>query len=391
MGLVLVTGKGGVGKTTLAAATALLAAERGARTLLVSTDAAHSLADVLETRLGAQPSPVAPNLDGVHLDGRDELERHWSVIADYLRRLVGWSELDRLHTDELMVVPGLEQLLALAHLRSLVEEGSWDAIVVDCAPSADSLRLLTLPDVARWYIERIFGRGGVLAGWGRRRAERVLAAPMPGNDVVRSVTDLADELGRMRDMFATASTTVRIVVSPERMVIAEAQRTLTYLALYGYLVDAVLVNRVMRPAIITEEMRPWIAAQEAQLEAIDQAFSPLPQLAVSHRMAEPIGIPNLRAIGHDLYGPLDPLVRLTSLPALEISSAGEQSVVRIPVHGVHRDDISLDRWGDDLVVTLGMHRRRVRLPDMLRSQEVVRAGLSDGHLEVVFGQVAHVG
>ena len=150
--VVLVTGKGGVGKTTLAAATALRAASLGARTLLVSTDAAHSLADVLGMNLGAEPSPVVERLDGLQLDGRHELQRSWHIIAEYLRRLLGFTELDRLHVDELIVVPGLDQLVALARLRALAAEGRWDAIVVDCAPSADSLRLLTLPDVLSWYV-----------------------------------------------------------------------------------------------------------------------------------------------------------------------------------------------------------------------------------------------
>ena len=169
--VVLVSGKGGVGKTTLAAATAIAASKRG-RTLLVSADAAHSLGDVLGQKLGPDPTPVAPHLDGLHLDGRLELERSWSAIADYLRDLLGWSNLDRLRIDELVVLPGLDQLLALSRLRSLAEEGHWDAIVVDSAPSADTLRLLSLPDVLQFYVDRLFGHDGVIGGWARRRFER---------------------------------------------------------------------------------------------------------------------------------------------------------------------------------------------------------------------------
>jgi arsenite-transporting ATPase len=214
---------------------------------------------------------------------------------------------------------------------------------------------------------------------------------MPGKAVVASVSDLADDLGRLRDMLATAVTTARIVVTPERVVVAEAQRTLAYLALYGYAVDAVLVNRALRPELMTETLRPWFVAQDAQMKAISTAFAPLPQLVTAHRMVEPVGQGCLTDLGRELYRDLDPLAELAPHAPLQITASGDQSMVRVPVHGVDRDEIRLDRWGDDLVVTLGMHRRKVRLPDMLRGQAVVRAGLNDGHLEVVFGEVAHVG
>ena len=167
MRVILVTGKGGVGKTTLSAATAVAAARQAARTLLVSTDAAHSVCDVIDRPLGAEPEPVAPRFDAVQLDGRHELQRSWASIADYLHRTLGWAEIHRLQVDELMVVPGLDQLVALARLRALVRDDRWDVIVVDCAPSADSLRLLMLPDVLQWYIDRLFGANGLSGSWMR--------------------------------------------------------------------------------------------------------------------------------------------------------------------------------------------------------------------------------
>ena len=391
MRLVLVIGKGGVGKTTLAAATALQAGRRGVRTLVVSTDAAHSLGDVLDVHLGSEPVAVAANVDALHLDGRTELEQSWKVISGYLRRLLGWSELDRLSTDELLVVPGLDELLALTRLRSLAVDGRWNAVVVDCAPSADSLRLLSLPDVLRWYVERLFGRNGGLSSWARRRIERTISVPMPGDEVIASVADLTDGLGRLRTMLASESTTARIVVTPERVVVAEAKRTLAYLALYGYSVDAVLVNRVIQSPVSSPELDHWIEAQRVQLAAIDDAFAPLPQLVVRHRFAEPVGAVCLSEVGAELYGERDPVAELGRHAPLAIRSTGRESIVSIPVDGFGRDDIELDRWGHDLIVTLGVHRRVVRLPDVLRDQDVVRAGLRDGRLEVVFEEATSVG
>jgi arsenite-transporting ATPase len=383
--VVLVTGKGGVGKTTLSAATAVVAAERGVRTLLLSTDAAHSLEDVLELRLGAEPSAIAAGLDGLQLDGRHELQRSWSSIVGYLRRLLGITDLDDLHLDELVVVPGLDQLVALVRLHELARSGRWEAIVVDCAPSADSLRLLALPDVVRWYVQRVFGRDGRLGRLARRHLERTLAVPVPDESVVSSITDMADDLSELRSTLDAGSTTARIVTTPERVVIAEAQRTLSYLALYGYAVDAVLVNRVA-PA-----SAPGVNGhgQRAQLDRIDDAFATVPRLVAHQRPCEPLGPAALADLGHELYRGRDPLAHLAPRDALEISSSGDEPVVRLPVTGVDRDRIELARERDELIVTLGSHRRTVLLPDALRRREVVRAGVAQNHLEVVFAGSGH--
>jgi arsenite/tail-anchored protein-transporting ATPase len=388
--VILVTGKGGVGKTTLAASTALIAAELRARTLLVSTDAAHSLEDVLMRRLDAEPVPITDNLDGLQVDGRRELQRSWSTIIDYIRRLVGLTDLDRLHADELMAVPGLDQLVALARLRSLAASGYWDAIVVDCAPSADSLRLLSLPDVMQWYLDRLLGANGRWSRWTRRRIERTLAVPAPDDDVLTSVNDLGDELRQLRATLDHAATTARVVVTPERVVVAEAQRTLAYLALYGYAVDAILVNRVPGAEMESPSLAPWLAAQQSQLSAIDTIFAALPRLTVRQRMAEPVGLAMLREVGVELYDGRVPLERLAAGAALEITTSGSESIVRLPVTGFDREQIQLERDGDEFIVTLGAHRRRVSLPESLRDRDVVRAGLNGSNLEVVFGESVRI-
>lgn len=385
----MLTGKGGVGKTTLAAATAVAAAQQGSRTLLVSTDAAHSVCDVLDRPLGAEPASVAPGLDAVQLDGRYELQRSWAAIADYLHRALGWAEIHRLQVDELMVVPGLDQLVALARLRALVNDGSWDTLVVDCAPSADSLRLLMLPDVLRWYIDRLFGESGITAAWMRRRVARTLAIPTPDDSVLDSIQDITNELSGLRAMLGEAVTTARVVVTPERLVIAEAQRTMAYLALYGYQVDAVLVNRVAGDEFAVPELERWRAMEQAQLDAIDRSFDPLPRLRVHRRYAEPIGLEMLAEVGDELYSGLDPVARLSDQPAFELDTHGAESRVRLFAPGFVRDEIALERDGAELIVTLGEHRRAVQLPDTLQYQDVVRAGRDGAYLEVVFGEKAN--
>jgi arsenite-transporting ATPase len=357
--------------------------------LLVSTDAAHSVCDVLDRPLGAEPSAVAPKLDAVQLDGRHELQRSWSAIADYLHQALGWAEIHRLQVDELMVVPGLDQLVALARLRSLVLDGTWDVLVVDCAPSADSLRLLMLPDVLRWYIDRLFGDSGLTSAWMRRRVAKTLAIPTPDDQVLNSINDITRELSGLRAMLGEAVTTARVVVTPERLVIAEAQRTMAYLALYGYQVDAVLVNRVAGAEFAAPELERWLEMERVQLDSIDRSFDPLPRLRVRRRYAEPIGLDLLDEVGNELYTGLDPVARLSDQPALELATHGAESRVRLFAPGVTRDQIALERDGAELIVTLGEHRRAVQLPDTLQYQDVVRAGRDGAYLEVVFGEKAH--
>ncbi len=357
----------------------------------MSTDAAHSLSDVFGQRLEAEPVALTDHLDGLHLDGRHELESSWATIADYVRDVLGATDLDALHVDELVVLPGLEEILALARLRSLIAQERWDAVIVDCAPSADSLRLLSLPDALGWYVDRLFGRSGLVGGWLRRRVERSFAIPAPDDDVVASIGELADQLRRLRTSLAAATTTARVVVTPEQVVVAEAQRTLTYLALYGYAVDAVLVNRVLPPEVAAAGLQAWACAEERQLERIDAVFAPLVRPRVSLRQSEPIGLDALREVGAELHAGLDPLACLSPCPALEIRSEGPCSILTIPARGIDREDIQMERIGDDLVLTLGHHRRWLRLPDGFRERRVVGASTNAAAVEITFGEAVRAG
>jgi arsenite/tail-anchored protein-transporting ATPase len=369
------TGKGGVGKTTLSAATAVNAADRGSRTLLVSTDAAHSLSDVLGTALGADPILISGNLYGLQIDSQHELQQSWSTISRYLKRVLGVAEIDQLRLDELVVVPGLDQLVALARLRSLALSGEWEAIIVDCAPSADSLRLLSLPEVLQWYSDRLFGRGGTFGKWGRRRIERSLSFPLPDEAVVDSIEEMSGELKQLRTVLNSPTTTARVVLTPERVVISEAQRTLAYLALYGHTVDAVLVNRV-----------PGGAGKTSELQSIADLFAGLPLLTMRNRPDEPIGLLQLRDLGTELYRNVDPLTKFVDTPALDIASDGDETVLRLLVPGASRDELDIEMEGDELIISLGSYRRTVKLPDGLIGRSVDRAGLRGQYLEIVFGE-----
>jgi arsenite-transporting ATPase len=384
MRLVLSTGKGGVGKTTVAAATALEAAGRGHRVLVVSTDPAHSLGDVLDLRIGSELTPVTARLDAVQLDGRHELERSWPLVTEYLRSVLGATDLDCVHADELLVVPGMDHLLALSRLRCLSQERQWDGIIVDCAPSADSLRLLALPGVLQWYMERLLSGGGLMTAFARRRLEHALDVRAPSEQVLRSVRDLVEELEALRHFLDDPGVSARLVLTPERVVLAEAERTLAYLALYGYATDAVIVNRVLGE----EFDGPFASMRRAQQEVLTtaaEAFSSIPRFELQLHPSEPIGLDALEVVGRDLFAGVDPLDRLAPGRSIEFAHRGNAHVLRVTARGVDPAAVHVTRVDGELIVTLASERRRIALPDGLVGRPIAGASLKAETLEVVFG------
>src|SRR5579875_870016 len=381
MRVVLFTGKGGVGKTTTAAATALRLADRGVKTLVLSTDTAHSLADALRTDLDDEPTEVVPGLSALQLDTQGRLERAWRDVQAYLLDVLTRGGVDPITADELTVLPGVDEVLALLGVRELAASGDWDAVVVDCAPTAETLRLLALPEALGWYLDRVFPAQRRLA-----RSMRPFAAllgrgeAIPPDSLLAALLRLADELAAVRGLLSDAATTsVRLVLTPEAMVVAEARRTMTALALYGYPVDLVIANRVFPPGG-DDWRRQWAAAQQDQLGEVRESFAGLEVVELSYRPGEPVGTEALRQVADELYGALpgdDPAapVRTARLPTVE-TVAGEY-VLRMPLPDADAGDVDAARVGQDLVVTVGGHRRVLALPSVLRRCEVV-GGRYDG-------------
>src|SRR6266542_2803763 len=275
MRIVLFTGKGGVGKTTTASATALRLADRGVKTLLLSTDSAHSLGDALGAELGNEPVEVAPSLWAVHIDTQQRFEVAWRDVQRFLLDLLARGGVDPITAEELTVLPGVEEVLALLAVRDLALNGQWDVLVVDCAPTAETLRLLALPEALGWYMDRIFPVERRLVRSLRPVLTRVAGIPMPADKVFDAVERLHTELAEVRDVLTDPGTSVRLVLTPESVVVAEARRTLTSLALYGYRVDAVMANRIFPADSGDAWLRGWVAAQRVQLEEIEDSFAPL--------------------------------------------------------------------------------------------------------------------
>lgn len=381
MRVLLFTGKGGVGKTTTAAATAVLAASRGLKTLVLSTDPAHSLADAFGLPLGPEPTFIDTGLDGMQVDGQGAFERSWREIQNYLRVVLERAGVDALQAEELTVLPGAEEVLALLELRQQAASGRYDLVVVDCAPTGETLRLLALPEALRWYVEKVFPAHRRALKAVRPLLSRVTEVPDLG--VFDAVARLHADLFEVRELLTAPTTSVRLVLTPEAVVVAEARRTLTSLALYGYRVDGLVANRVI-PASVDPWMSGWVEAQRTQLATVRADAAPLPVRESPYAAAEPVGLEALLALGAEVYGDTDP----TELPATEelltVSQEGTGFRLSIALPLARIEDLDLSRSGDELVITVGGHRRLLALPSALRRCDVAGATLVHGRLNVRF-------
>ncbi|HEX9889284.1 MAG TPA: ArsA family ATPase [Nitriliruptorales bacterium] len=385
MRIQLFTGKGGVGKTTVAAATAVRAAEAGRRVLVTSTDPAHSLADALDVPLGDEPTPVAPRLQAQQIDAQQRLERHWQEVRDYLVQVLAWGGLGDVQAEELVLLPGLDEVFSLVDLRHHIESEVYDLVVVDCAPTAETLRLLALPDALRWYVDRVLRPGRRVARVARPVLSRLNTAPVPEDEVFGAVERINDDLAAVHAILQdTDVSTVRLVVNPERMVISEALRTATSLSLFGYAVDAVVVNRLLPEEVTDPYFERWKKLQHEHLETVRTSFEPTPILTARLFDDELVGGAGLRRLAGELYGDLDETeVLQASRPVvLERSEDGYRLRIALPFAG--KDDVDLHRRGHELYVRVAGVKRTVPLPATVQRCRVVGAGLQDGVLEVRF-------
>lgn len=385
MRVLLFTGKGGVGKTTVATATAVRAAESGARTLVCSTDPAHSLGDALDVSLGDQPTPVTGRLDGQELDARTRLEEAWGEIREYLVALFDWAGADAVEAEELAVIPGLDEVFALAELRARAESGEYDVIVVDCAPTAETLRLLSLPDVLGWYMQRVFPAQRTVTKAVRPLVARMMQMPVADDGVFGAVRRFYDRLDGVRDLLTDGDVaSARLVVNAERMVIAEARRTYTYLSLFGYHVDAVIVNRLLPDEVADPWFKAWRETQAEHLATIDDAFEPVPVLRASHAQHEVVGLQRLGTFAAELYADHDAVERLSAIEPLRVAARDDTLVLSLQLPFADKREVDVSRTDDELFVTLGTYRRAIVLPDSLRRRAVGRASLEVGRLDVEF-------
>ncbi len=394
MRIVLFTGKGGVGKTTTAAASAVRAARAGISTLVMSTDAAHSLSDALESDLGGgHPVEVEPGLHALQVSAHHSVDQSWRVVQDYLLEVLATVGVDAVVAEELTSLPGAEEIAALLELRTRAESGRWDLIVVDCAPTAETLRLLALPEALAWHLERLLpGQRGLLRTL-RPAAAVATGMPLPEAAVVETVKGWYRQMREVQRLLTSDATSVRLVLTPERVVIAESRRTWTSLSLYGYVVDEVVVNRVFPDAAaeVRGRARPdpwrsgWNAAQREGLVDVAQSFSGIPVVTCPYLACEPTGTEALAALAaaqsqDDLSSLLTPVTRR----GLTVERHGDEFLLTLPLPLVTASEVDLKRRDDELLVVVGDHRRVLTLPAVLKRCVVTTAAVKGGTLRVRF-------
>jgi len=382
--VLLFTGKGGVGKTTASAATATLAAVRGRKTLVLSTDPAHSLADALGLPLGPDPTEVDTGLYGMQVDAQRRFEQTWAEVQQYLRSVLESTGVDPIQAEELTVLPGAEEVLALLEVRNQVSSGRWDVVIVDSAPTAETLRLLALPEALSWYVERVFPAQRRVVRSLRPLLSQLAGAPMPHDKVFEALERLHRELGEVRAALTAPDASIRLVLTPESIVVAEARRTLTSLSLHGYRVDGVLANRVFPTAGADPWRAGWVASQAAQLDEVHASFAPLPVVLAPYRPREPVGPVELAAFAAETYAETDPLASAPQGEQMTVERDADGFRLSLELPLAERRDVDLARSGDELVVTVGSARRLLVLPSALRRCTVRGAALSDGRLHVSF-------
>jgi arsenite-transporting ATPase len=381
---ILYTGKGGVGKTSVAACTARRCAAGGLRTLVISTDPAHSLSESLGVELGGEPTEAGDHLWGQEVNAQEEMERHWSGVQEWLGELLIERGVDRISAEELTVPPGMDELFSLLRLQRHHQSGEWEAIIVDCAPTGETLRLLSFPDVARWWIDKVFPFERQILAAARPIARSLLDIQLPSQAVFADVERLSQNLIAMNEILRDRGRcTIRLVMNPDRMVIGEAMRTFTYLNLYGYLTDAVVVNRIF-PAGVGEYFADWRSVQQEHLELVQSAFAPVPILCAPYFPREVLGAEMLDQLASALFAEHEPWGVLHDALTQELDVSETSARLRLTLPFASKGDISLKKIGLELVVRIDGQKRTIMLPPALAALRPAAATFEDGALEVTF-------
>ncbi|PJN55381.1 hypothetical protein PAEVO_21020 [Paenibacillus sp. GM2FR] len=387
MRIIIYTGKGGVGKTSIAAATAVKMAEQGKRTLILSTDAAHSLADSLAVPIGPDPVQISDNLWGQEVNAIRETERNWGTVQVWLTKLLDKAQLKDVTTEEMLVFPGMEELFSLLKIKEYAESGQYDVMVVDCAPTGETLRLLSYPNVLNWWLEKIFPTERKLIKLVRPVAKIVKDIELPSDDVLDSIERLARGLEDMQRLVLDPEiTSVRIVLNPEKMVLAEAKRSFTYLNLFGFNTDAVIVNRVLPDEAGEGFFAHWRDIQKKYEEEIVLNFQPLPILKAPMMQKEVIGLPILKELADIIYVDRDPSAILYHGITETIREEEGEMLLELMIPFIDKEDLNLMQTGDELTVDAGAYKRKVILPRTLMGRQVVGARYAEDRLIIRFGK-----
>ena len=380
MRIILYLGKGGVGKTTIAAATAVRSAKMGKRTLVVSTDLAHSLADCLNIPLASHPKEVSPNLWAQEVNVLDEMRRGGSKVQDAMSKVLRKQGLDEVMAEELALIPGMDEIVSLTNIYRNAREGNFEVVIIDAAPTGETVRLLSMPDTFQWYVGRITSSAAL------NLARPLIKAVMPSAEILDAVQLLSERVKTLREVLSNPDiSSYRPVVNPERMVIKEALRAETYLALFGYPIDSVICNRVIPPGNYQDSfMQELYQNQEKLRHQIHQTFAPLPIWESPYYSHEILGISQLGKLAEVIFGEQDPTEVFYRGQIQEVTRQGDVYVLRLPLPHVEMDKVLMTKKGDEMIIEIGNFKRDITLPSVLANQEATVARFVNKALEIHF-------
>jgi arsenite/tail-anchored protein-transporting ATPase len=385
--VILFTGKGGVGKTSVAAATAVRCAQSGYRTVVMSTDPAHSLGDSFDIEIGTSLTKISNNLWAHEVSALHEMQRHWAKLHEYAVEVFATQGLDEVVAEEVANPPGMDEIASLMWIKHYAQRDEHDVLIVDCAPTGETLQLLTFPDAAKWWLDKIYP-------W-ERRAMRIarpvlqplMDIPLPKDEIFASLKDLLMDLGGMRKVLTDpAITTVRIVLNLEKMVVKEAKRAFSYLSLFGYVTDGVIVNRLLPPELHDELFKKWQVIHKRYQIEVEQSFEGIPIFNVPLFDSEVVGEEMLKRMAAATYGDRDPADRFVTVSPQRIEKNGNDYVLSLKVPFVDRSAVDLSRHNGELYVTIGNYRREISLPRVLAQRDTAGAAIQDGELRVRFAK-----
>ncbi len=391
--IIIFSGKGGVGKTTVAASTALMCAKRGLDTVLISIDIAHSLSDAfqldsdLHDHNRGEPLQICEHLWMQEVDIQEELDRHWKEVSNYLAALLGSSGMTEVLASELAIIPGMEDVISLLYINQYFIQKTYDVIIVDCPPTGESLRFIGMPSTLEWYINKIFKWQRNLFKVVRPIAKKLVDAPIPEDSYFGALHDLFLKLeGVDKILLNREITSVRLVTNAEKMVVRETQRAFMYFCLYGLVVDTIIVNRLFPMSLDDGYFKDWVMAQKRSMDQIQEIFSPIPIRAINILKEEVVGLEKLSEMGRLIYGEGDPSEILHRETIYEIVEDSNFYVMNMKLPFVKKDYIDLFKEKEDLVVRIGSFKRHVFLPRALLNRKPTQAKLENNVLTIKFAK-----
>jgi len=387
MRIILYTGKGGVGKTSISAATGVRSAELGNRTLILSTDTAHSLSDSFDREIGKNPVKLMENLYAQEIDVNNELVQNWGKIQDFVVKFLKKQGFEDFIAQEFSIFPGMEELFSLLVLQKYHEEASFDVVIIDCAPTGSTIRMLSFPDIIEWYMEKFFHIERKIIKAVRPVAERITKIPLPTDDVYYSIEELYQKVHEIKGILTEDdSSTIRLVCNPQKMVIKESQRVYTYLSLFGFSVDGVVMNRIIPNEVKDSYFGQWKKSQKMHLKEANDSFQPIPIFHCSLFDREIVGIKLLSEMAEDIFGEVDPTSVFYREKPMVIGNRDGDYILSLRLLFAEKKE--LDMWvkGDELILTIGNLKRNIFLPRSLSSLKVKGAKFEDNNLIVTFGQ-----